>query len=255
MVLSAHLCQQAKRPGGDAGVQGSFVLAGALGREIQIAIAVSLFHKDVEGHAGRASLAAFLYGSKAQLPHGLLELCRRADLISPLYPPSQSPHSSAPTSSLIPANSLIHFLLQLMSAGDRLSQAFSKDSCGITENIPPSQHYPMGCFLMRWRRATDSDPPSRAGTSTGDPERSFTAAGPEPERTPGARSVCDSAKALWLRPCSCSRCERASHSAQRLCLPLDSLCGISLPNLGGKKSMGERENRPVRWQMFGSAPH
>lgn len=80
MVLSANLCQQAKRPGGDAGVQGliiahkwqiniaqpeassisrhraanlltflgSFVLAGALGHEIQIAIAVSLFHKDVQ---------------------------------------------------------------------------------------------------------------------------------------------------------------------------------------------------------------
>lgn len=93
MVLSARLCQQAERPGGDAEVQGliiahkwqinraqpeassisrhraanlltflgSFVPAGAPGREIQIVIATSLFHKEVEGHAGHASLAAFLY--------------------------------------------------------------------------------------------------------------------------------------------------------------------------------------------------
>lgn len=93
MVLYANLCQQAERPGGDAEVQGliiahkwqinraqpeassisrhraanlltflgSFILAGALGREIQIVIAVSLFQKEVEGRAGHASLATFLY--------------------------------------------------------------------------------------------------------------------------------------------------------------------------------------------------
>lgn len=43
----------------------------------------------------------------------------------------------------------------------------SEDSFGITENIPfPSQQHPKWRFLMRWRRATDPGPPSRAGTST-----------------------------------------------------------------------------------------
>ncbi len=43
----------------------------------------------------------------------------------------------------------------------------SEDSFGITENIPsPSQHHPMGRFLMRWQRATDPGPPSIAGTNT-----------------------------------------------------------------------------------------
>ncbi len=93
MVFAARLCHQAERPGGDAEVQsliiahkwqinraqleassitrhrsanlltflGSFVPAGAPGREIQIVIAASLFHKEMEGHAGHASSAAFLY--------------------------------------------------------------------------------------------------------------------------------------------------------------------------------------------------
>lgn len=43
----------------------------------------------------------------------------------------------------------------------------SQECFGIPENIPtPSQHHPMGRFLMRWQRATAPGPPSRAGKTT-----------------------------------------------------------------------------------------